>query len=1341
MNRKIGVVILALVAVLCLSLFACDTTKPTSTKAEALQKYVFSYDDKVVKEDFTLPRRIGDYRATWTSDSEYVVLTKRADDYLATVTIPEEDAEANLKVDLRGASDTYKVRLQAITVQDFIDNYSFAQDKGIVYQNFALDTEATYKGKTATIEWSVEDTSYINVVGNECVVSPSSLNPSVTIYATFTYKGVSSRTFYNFTVSETMEHLQEVNYWYTNTGVSITMKGYVVAIATAWSSKYENVSLYMVDENLDAGYYLYRVGCDAANAAKLVPGVYLTVEGTTNTLYNGLYETNSDGDITSVDETKTIDLATTYYALDNDVLAGAPATNYNQSRLVSLTNWTVNEVKESVTEGSTATLFVLKKGEKTVSVAVSKYMEGVYSAYKTDATYAAIIAKYQTIQKGDVVSVKGLLGNYKGAQIMPLSANDIVVGGEVGENDTVAAEAVAKAMTAVDKLFALDAVITKETTVTLTEAIEGVTTTYKLLGTRTAFSIVDGKLVIIPAAAEVATVQVTFEFQGYTTNTFYTMRAEDLDNQGKADWEIENFDVIESIVKDGEYDLPDVKFFKAEEDGAAKVVWTTDAPYATVKGTVLTLAGLPLEAGTMKVTATVTVGEATSTRDYFIDVAAYDATKPVYAQGTPVGEFKALAVYQATLGQTLYAQAEMNGYYLKTTTDMTQAAKVVVTVVEGAENAYTIKIGDYYLELIYDGTQYTNLKLNKTQTENVVWNWNADLGVMTLTTSANKIFYLGTYGTNVTISGSETYRITGNNAANVGVSQFICKFVSDVEVQTAQEILDSITLETTVTEDFGLDYKASWAVIDGTGIVIDGLTAKVTQGATAQTATLEATLTYGGETVTKEYTITIPVLNPAPADGEYYFESVQVKANTTVYAIAEYTDSAKRFLKTTTDPYKASKVVLTSGEGGYTIQLGGKYVEVAYNNDTDKKDAIKLLDAPTSVWTWNNIASAMTFSFNGNDYYLGTYSYQKNGSWIDYTTISASKTSYITGNNAANIGVTQFPCTFQRPAPLAGEYIYGVYQGKLEKQLYVDNSLTTSSSNGLLKATTDTANAAKLTLTVVDGGYKITSGDKVLEIAKVVSGTKTFYNPKFLSASEATNTPWVWNDEAGVMTFKAVNGTTYYLGSYSEKEGFAASNINFITGDNLSTIGNSNYIAKFEYAPATTGGETEGGETGGNTEGGETGNYAVVATFTLGNDSTSTADDKHSENGTAITSYTETSGTYTLSITSCTKVYKDCTDTKGNGCLKLGTASAIGSFTITVPETVKEVVIYVALYKDWDATTVVVNDKETTLTTQSKEGEYTAVKVDTSTVKTITFKTKGVAKHQRCMINTIEFYA
>ncbi len=1159
MNRKIGVVILALVAVLSLSLFACDTAKPALTKAEALQNYIFTLEDSVVKDDFTLQRRIGDYRATWTSDSEYVVLEKRTNDYLAKVTIPEEDVEVHLTVDLRGASDTYTIRLQAITAQDFVDSFSFAQNRGTVYADFELASETTYKGRTATIDWTVKDESYIKVEGNKCVVNPSSLNPTVTIYATFTYKGESITTFYTFTVSETMEPLQEVNYWYNNTGVSITMKGYVVAIATEYSASYGNVSLYMIDENLHAGYYLYRAKVDAANAANLKPGVYVTFEESTNQDYNGLMETNAGGKLT-VDATKTIDLSTTYYAIDNDIIADAPAARYNQSRLVTLTNWTVSKVSTTVTEKKTQTLFQLTKGGKTVSVAVSSYFEGVYTAASSDATYAAILAKYKTINEGDVVSVKGLMSWYNGAQIIPYSADDIVVGGTVGENDTVAATAVANAIKATDKTFDLDAVITKETEVTLPEAIEGVTTTYRLLGTRTAFSIVDGKLVIVPGAAEIATVQVTFEFQGYTANKFYTMRAEDLDNQGKADWEIENLDVLESVAKAGNYDLPDVKFFKAEADGAAKVVWTTDAPYATIKGTVLTLAGLPLEADTMKVTATVTVGEATSTRDYFIDVAAYDATTLTYAEAAPeAGTYAALAIEQKNLSKTIYATAEMEGYYVATTSDITKAAQITLTVVE--EGKYTVQIGGKYLEVAVvmgdDNKTHNNIKLYDTATEGFVWTWNTQYNTFQ-TVVESDTFYAGTYDTKQTLSVSLFSYIT---------TSFPSKLVTGTTTATAQDILDSIKVESTVTEDFALDYKASWEVIDGTGIEIDGLTAKVTQGTTAQTVTLEATLTYGGETVTKEFTITIPVLNPAPADGEYVYGLYQAKAEKQLYIDSSLTISSGSF-QTTEDPLKAAKVTLTTVEGGYKITIGGKVLEVGavgtYYNP------VLLEESTGTLWVWDNLLGIMTFkAADGNNYYLGAFSTQNdNGSWYNRTKVSASKVSYI---NSTNKGVTQFPCTFQRPAPLAGEYIYGVYQGGKQQQYYISNEL--AASRGWVTTTTDVTKAAKFTLTTVEGGYQIASGTKVLEVVK--SGT--YYNLSFVEKTSASSTPWVWNDKAGVMTF-TIDGKTYYVGNYGTSTDVKASLVSYI--DDLSVIGKSQYVAKFEYAPVTT-----GGETGGNTEG------------------------------------------------------------------------------------------------------------------------------------------------------------
>ncbi len=111
-----------------------------------------------------------------------------------------------------------------------------------------------------------------------------------------------------------------------------------------------------------------------------------------------------------------------------------------------------------------------------------------------------------------------------------------------------------------------------------------------------------------------------------------------------------------------------------------------------------------------------------------------------------------------------------------------------------------------------------------------------------------------------------------------------------------------------------------------------------------------------------------------------------------------------------------------------------------------------------------------------------------------------------------------------------------------------------------------------------------------------------------------------------------------------------------------------------------------------------------------------------------------TAGTYTLSLTGMSKVYGPAYDAKGNSCIKLGTSSKTGSFSFTVGENVTEVVIYVAQYKA-NTTKINVNGVDYTITTASNNGEYTAITIDTSVTKTVTFNT--VSGGVRCMIDSI----
>lgn len=143
---------------------------------------------------------------------------------------------------------------------------------------------------------------------------------------------------------------------------------------------------------------------------------------------------------------------------------------------------------------------------------------------------------------------------------------------------------------------------------------------------------------------------------------------------------------------------------------------------------------------------------------------------------------------------------------------------------------------------------------------------------------------------------------------------------------------------------------------------------------------------------------------------------------------------------------------------------------------------------------------------------------------------------------------------------------------------------------------------------------------------------------------------------------------------------------------------------------------------------------SLVATFDLGEDGSAT----HSDGSSATASYTETVNSYTLSITSGTKMYPSARDAKGNGCIKLGTSSAAASFTITVPSDIIKVSFYVAGYKANTAKVSINSGATATISTLSNDGEYTAISVDTTETKTVTFET--VSGGYRCMIDKIEYY-
>lgn len=111
------------------------------------------------------------------------------------------------------------------------------------------------------------------------------------------------------------------------------------------------------------------------------------------------------------------------------------------------------------------------------------------------------------------------------------------------------------------------------------------------------------------------------------------------------------------------------------------------------------------------------------------------------------------------------------------------------------------------------------------------------------------------------------------------------------------------------------------------------------------------------------------------------------------------------FLKTDKDLSKAVDVKLEAIAEKETFHLyfmsgeAKKYVNVVANGSGKAK--ITINDDAQAEYAWSAALGTLTVTIDETDFYIGTYS--------NYTTLSASKTSYISGSNAATVGVSQFP--------------------------------------------------------------------------------------------------------------------------------------------------------------------------------------------------------------------------------------------------------------------------------------------------------------------------------------------
>lgn len=1021
MKRNI-IALLVVVMVLC----CCLTLAACNNKTNVLDNYIFEMDGTTVSDDFVLPATIGGEKAEWKSNNGAVQIQKRESDVLAKVTLPEKDAvEVTLTVTVKKVSKSYTVRVKALDVYDFMNNYVFPKNKATIVDNFDLETEFAYRGKKATIAWSVDENYelYIKVIndGKTLQVTPQGQQTPVEIRGTFTYGTETASQSYRMTVYKEMEGMELVNYWYTNTDVSVDMSGYVVAIAVAYSDSYGNVSLYMVNDDFTAGYYVFRVKTTAEHAAKLKPGVHVTVTGTTNTNYNGLVETNAGGKLVVDDDKPAINVAEKVYAIDEEVLGNLPATVYHESRLVSLTNWKVKSVATPSIEGKKYVTLTIEKGKTTVDVVVSKYLEGAYAPKAGDATFDALCALGTTYPVGTMVNVTGVWSKYgDNWQIMPLSAAAVTASGqpEDGADTVYAGKKVAAAIAKVNEQLVNDKIndkdgktvrITSEKEFTLVTANEGVTVEYAVVGKSNAIVIADGKMKVTPGNPETATIVATYTVGEFKSIQFFFVES----LIPTAASMLEDLDVPETI--NAVTELP------AAPEGAT-IEWkvmTQKTSIAISNGQLIPT--LKEKDVATIVNATLTYNGVTRSKDYVVIVKAGKGSVEVKA---PFEEGKGyvLTVDQTNLAKQIYAVNAMDGYYIKSNDNPEKVELVYVEKVEEGYKLYFKTVNKdktetkTYITYGTDG-EHANILLDKKGENTNVWKWNAEKECFACTMTvknAESDYYLGANYDNAKfrlnqVKEGKPYFNENNFRAYLGEIKFVPLKEKNVTYSVSNK--DSATVK--LSADKGLDGQKvtftveiaeNWRLVK---VRVNGEEVTAVNG--VYTATIDGATKISVKTTSTIAQPFVPEKATAMQAGTYkFYMDTTAEGGGVLYATGAV--DKKGALVTTSDPTKAADFVVEAVAGKenvYTIKFGDKYL-VGYLNGTYNN---MKLDTTPGEWTWNTQLGTFTCTFKnskGKDTTFFFGSYYNAGNDSVGNTMALSDISFVTGKNAANIGKTQF---------------------------------------------------------------------------------------------------------------------------------------------------------------------------------------------------------------------------------------------------------------------------------------------------------------------------------------------
>lgn len=414
-----------------------------------------------------------------------------------------------------------------------------------------------------------------------------------------------------------------------------------------------------------------------------------------------------------------------------------------------------------------------------------------------------------------------------------------------------------------------------------------------------------------------------------------------------------------TVTEAGELDLPTGKTYTD-----VVIAWSLDKEYtfAKIENGKLVISEIPAAATEITLTAALSCEGKN-------DSVTFKVTVRHQYEMPAVETAFVMAVDQNKLGKTLYFAGAMSGYYFGTTENILDAVEVKIEAVEGGYRIYFMKDdAKQYLDIIPRTGATGKVNVTISATPSAVYTFDSELGVFTATVE-EKTWYLGTFNTNTTLSASETKYISGDNASNVGVSQFVCYFTTrtitdDMFVNAEKEKLTIATtvsaageveLPTTDATYPGLTIKWTYEGTDNYAVISeDGTKVTYTLPTEADvTITLVATIKYGTASATKAFNVTLKKAGSgSETPATIYYEKVTAaqtdwsgtylivyEASNTQAYIFNGTDASGNFVPSecvngkikSTDDVDACQIIVEKCGDGYSMKLvsgtnAGKYL-------------------------------------------------------------------------------------------------------------------------------------------------------------------------------------------------------------------------------------------------------------------------------------------------------------------------------------------------------------------------------------------------------------------------------